>query len=98
MDELLLRLETLPNSDVLLKEISKITDQGNLRAVFLNMDFFLKNGEIPKSEAGYSNLPAVIFGLSAFQNFMEKETDGKISAGDIHKMSALYFQAYQDSP
>lgn len=89
------RMEMLPDDDALMKEISSITDQGNLRAVFLNMKFFLETGDIPRSKTGYSSLSAVIFGLPPVQNFIQKETGERISAADIREMGAQYFQAYQ---
>jgi len=95
MDTILLHLENLPDGDLLLKEISGVTDIGNLRSVFLNMQYFLEKGEVPKSGTGYSDLPALVFGLSGVLNFLEKETEGKISAEDLREMSAAYFQAYQ---
>lgn len=95
MDTVLARLESLPDGDRLLEQISEVTDPGNLRAVFANMKFFLEKGMIPESPAGSSSLPAIVFGLSELQEFFSKNTELRISAEDIRGMSAAYLSLYK---
>ena len=92
MEAVLFRIEALPVDDPLLQEISAVTEPGNLRAVFLNMKFFLETGTVPKSGGEYSSLPAVIFGLPSLREFLAKEFTGRISAEDVQEMSASYLR------
>jgi len=94
-DGIFLRLSSLPETDPLMGEISLVTDSGNLRAIFSNMKFFLETGTLPKSGEGYSNLPAVIFGLPALQDFLIKEFEGKIPSEEIRGLSQSYLEAYK---
>jgi hypothetical protein len=94
-DAMLSRLENLPGNDPLLLQIAAITDPGNLRAIFSNMEFFLETGDAPISSGGYSSMPAVIFGLPAFQDFIAKEFENEISAEEIREMSAAYLRSYK---
>ncbi|MCX6739383.1 MAG: hypothetical protein NT098_05055 [Candidatus Parcubacteria bacterium] len=95
MDGIFLLLSSLLETDPLVEEISSVTDPGNLRAVFSNMKFFLENGTVPKSGEGYSNLPAIVFGLPALQDYLIKEFGEKISPEEIRGLGQSYLDAYK---
>ena len=95
MDSVFPHVEALPIDDPILQEVSAVTDPGNLRAIFSNMKFFLETGTVPSSPAGQSSLPAVIFGIPAFQYFLSKEFANKISVEDVAEMSAEYLRLYE---
>lgn len=95
MDVALARIESLPDSDSIVQEISGVTDSGNLRAVFINMRSYLETGAVPETLGGYSSLPAVVFGLSALQNFLEKEFNHRVSRQEISEMSDAYLREYR---
>jgi hypothetical protein len=96
LDAVLSRVEGLPDGNPVLEQIYGVTDPGNLRAVFANMKFFLETGTIPKSAAGSSSLPAVVFGLPAFRDFFAAECGGKISPADVLEASVSYLAAYKN--
>lgn len=95
MDTALVHIESLRDSDSIVQEISGVTDPGNLRAAFINMRYYLETGAVPESLAGYSSLPAVVFGLPALQNFLEKEFNHRVSCQDISEMSDAYLREYR---
>ncbi|MCX6736357.1 MAG: hypothetical protein NTZ13_04705 [Candidatus Parcubacteria bacterium] len=90
MERVLFKILSFPENNPIIQEISAVTDLGNLSAIFTNMKFFLKTDTLPKIKETHSVLPAVIFGLPAFQNFLVKELSGKISFEDIRELSASY--------
>lgn len=85
----------LPENGPVIQEVSLVTDSGNLPAIFANMKFFLEKGVLPKSGEGYSNLPAIVFGLPTFQDFLMKELEDKIPLEEIRGLGRSYLDAYK---
>lgn len=95
INTLLSRADILPENSSVLEQVESVTDPGNLRAALLNMIRFLETGIIPKSALGYSSLPAVIFGLPSFQDFLASEFSGRVSREDITEPGEAYLREYR---
>jgi len=94
MDAIFSLIMAMPETDALWREISSVTEPGNLGAVFENMKFFLAKGSVPATSVGFSSLPAIIFGLPEMQKLLEKELDKEgIHRSEVESISKEYMNA-----
>lgn len=84
----------LPSSHPLIEEIGSVTEPGNVRMCVWMMIGFMEQGKVDESSTA---LPAVVFSLPGFQNYLtEKFAHHHVSIEDVDGMSREYLFAYSE--